>query len=107
MANEPIEDVDAAILEAVEKGLDHFGPSFKNVVFHELKVTYNLDSKLITVKPNTFSEFLDRLFSIGAVTIRKAIVREIGLRFSLPTDQEDISSVIKKARSSSRRNGGP
>jgi hypothetical protein len=103
LANQPIEDVDAVIFEAVEKGLEHFGPTFKPVVFHELKVTYNLDSRLIGRKPNTFSEFLDRLFSIGAVSIRKAIIREIGIRFSLPTNHEDIASVIQKARSSSYR----
>jgi hypothetical protein len=78
-------DVDAAIIDAVEKGLDHFGPTFKTVVFHELRTTCDLERKSIGRRPIVFSEFLDAVFTVGADTIRNAIVQEIGKRFSIST----------------------
>lgn len=93
------EEVDTALLEAVETGLNHFGPTFKNVVFHELKNAYNLDSGSIGRKPLIFSEFLDRLFSVGAVTIKRAIILEIGKKFALTFDAEsDLTRVIQNVR---------
>ncbi len=101
---ERTQDVDSQLLEAVESGLNHFGPTFKNVVFHELKNAYNLDSHSIGRKPLIFSEFLDRVFSVGSVTIKKAIILEIGRKFSLSTDGEsDLTRLIQKVRDGQQR----
>lgn len=100
---EEVEDVDAAIYEAVEKGLNHFGPTFKNVVFHELRKFYNVDPNSISRKPEIFSEFLDRVFSIGAYRIKQVIIQEIGLKFSLPSEREfDLAAFIIKIKRQSR-----
>jgi hypothetical protein len=97
------EDIDTALYDAVRKGLDHFGPTFKNVVFHELMNAHNLDGKSIGQNPAVFSEFLDRVFSVGAGKIRQAIVFEIGERFSVRTERdENMVQLIQRIRKTSK-----
>ena len=104
MWKEETGDIDIAISEAVQKGLDHFGPTFKNVVFHELMNAYHLDSKSISKKPDLFNEFLDRVFSLGAARVKQAIVQEIAIKFDLPTKQdENLIGLIHRVRDGSRQ----
>jgi hypothetical protein len=99
---EETEEVDGAISEAVQKGLDHFGPTFKNVVFHEFMNVYHLDSKSIVKKPILFNEFLDRVFSVGAFRIKQAIVQEIGTKFAIKIKREDdMITLIQRIRDGS------
>lgn len=92
-------DVDAVILVCVQKGLDHFGSTFKFVIYHELKKADNLEGKRIVQKPLTFSNTLDKLFGDGSVAIKKAIMAELSKEFSVSTRQEDLVSMINRVRS--------
>ncbi len=86
------------MLDCVQKGLDHFGSSFKFVIYHELKTFDNLEGKMIIHKPLTFSNTLDRLFGAGSVSIKKAIMQELSTEFSVSTKQEDLVSMINRIR---------
>ena len=91
-------DIDTVVFDCVQKGLDHFGSSFKFVIYHELKRFDNLEGSMIVRKPVTFSNTLDRLFGAGAVSIKKAIMQELSREFSVSTKQEDLVSMINKIR---------
>lgn len=91
-------DVDSILMECVERGLEHFGPSFKYVIYKELKTKDNIEGMMLIRKPLTFSDGLDRMFGGGSVSIRKAIILEIGKEFGLSTEQEGLVSIIKTVR---------
>lgn len=91
-------DFETFLFECIGKGLDHFGSSFKYVVYHELENTDHIEGKEIIRKPLTFSDALDRMFGAGSVSIKKAIVRELATDFGLTMCQEDLVSMINKIR---------
>jgi hypothetical protein len=91
-------DIDTKILECVEMGLDHFGASFKFVVYHELKNTENLEGIALIHKPVSFTEGLERMFGAGSLSIKKAIISELSARFGIAKEQEDLVSMINRIR---------
>lgn len=93
---------DETILDCIERGLDHFGTSFKYVVYHEIKESQKLDATMLGQKPLSFSEGLDKMFGAGSLSIKNAIVDELSRRFGLSKNQQDLVSMINEIRSDAK-----
>ena len=88
------------LFERIEKGLDHFGRSFRIMVFSSLKTEQNIEGKMMVRQALTFANGLRRMFGAGSDAIEKTIVEGIGHRFGLSGRQRDFVSIINSNKNS-------
>ena len=64
-------------LSSIDRGLDVFGSNVRLVVYYELEKTFGISREDIPLKPDLFVETIDKLFSVGALTVSRAICKEL------------------------------
>ncbi len=65
------------LLLLIDKGLDRFGPTVKNVAYFKFEKDNELNPKDIPEFPNLFIETIDRMFGAGAPIVKSYIETEI------------------------------
>jgi len=74
----------ALLFEAVDEGLKAVpGETGKEVVYYHLQSVYGLRKESIPEHPETFIEFLNRLFGAGAELIERVIVKKLCLKLGI------------------------
>lgn len=65
------------MLAPIDSALTSFGESVRIVVYYELKSLFGLLREDIPLKPEKFDETLEKIFGVGAVTIRQVILAKL------------------------------
>lgn len=98
---EEISDVQTAIAECVDSGLNKLGASVVKVVYYQLEKNFGINKKEIPNQPEALSKALHSIFGIGTEIIERLIVQKIQERFELRLEPEtslvDAVQAVKKA----------
>ena len=87
------------ILSSIDKGIDAFGPSVKNVLYYRFSAIYNSQRGDILKKPDLFAESLRTFFGERAFHVEAAIVGSVIDTFHLSdvTYSDSLVRVIHEA----------
>jgi hypothetical protein len=87
------------VLEFVDRGLDHFGPTTKQVVYWNLWIRYNLKKNEIPIRPEKFVELIREIFGDGSHSIEQVIIQEMAMSQELKgVNSSDLTTALKQAR---------
>ena len=91
-------------MSCLERGLDHYGSTTKQVVFWELEKSYKVRENEILMQPEKFVRCLRQIFGPGSKTVEKVIIEEIksSPRYSDVNDS-DLIVVLKQIRAHFQR----
>jgi hypothetical protein len=76
-SSEGVDDINEYVTSCLERGLDHYGPTTKQVVFWELDKNFKVKENKILMQPEKFVKCLRQMFGPGSKTIEKVIIEEI------------------------------
>ena len=65
------------LLTSIDKGIDTFGPSVKNVLYYRFNTIYHSQRKDILKEPQLFTESLRNFFGDRSFHVEEAIVASI------------------------------
>jgi hypothetical protein len=94
--NEP----ESKLLDCIDRGLDVFGTSVKNVIYFRFRTIYNSERSEIPRKPELFSESLRTFFGERGYHVESAIVASLVDEFHLTevTYSDSLVRAIHEAR---------
>jgi len=91
---------ESKLLDCIDRGLDVFGTSVKNVIYFRFKTIYNSERSEIPRKPELFSESLRVFFGERGHHVDMAIVASLVDTFKLTevTYSDSLVRAINEAR---------
>ena len=97
-----VEDSDGQadrLLDSIDRGLDTFGESVKDVIYWKLENKYHVKRKEIESEPDKFVSSLRDMFGIGSRTVEVKIAEQLRVSFGMPElGSDDLASAIKQIR---------
>jgi hypothetical protein len=72
-----VSERDQQLVECVDKALDNYGDSVKQVIYWKLENTFGVKKKAIPENPEKMVATLEDMFGHGAMLIEKSILNEI------------------------------
>ena len=66
-----------AFLSMLDRALDTFSTSVRVVVYYELEKSFGVKRQDIPEKLDLFVDTVDRLFGVGAVIVKRALMKEL------------------------------
>lgn len=66
-----------AFLSILDRALDTFSTSVRAVVYYELEKSFGVKREDVPQKPELFVDTVDRLFGVGAVIVKRALMKEL------------------------------
>lgn len=72
-----ISERDQKLVDCVDKALDNYGESVKQVIYWKLENTFGVKKKAIPEHPEKLVATLEEMFGHGAMLIEKSILNEI------------------------------
>jgi hypothetical protein len=91
------------ILASIDKGIDAFGPSVKNVLYYRFTSIYNSKRQEILRKPELFTESLRTFFGERSFHVEDAIVASLIDTFHL-TDVTYADSLTRAIHEAVKQN---
>ena len=73
MDQEPREE----FLSMLDRALDTFSTSVRVVVYYELEKSFGVKREDVPQKPDLFVDTVERLFGVGAVIVKRALMKEL------------------------------
>ena len=87
------------VLEYVDRGLDHYGATTKQVVYYNLETNFKLAKGDILKHPEKFVQSIREMFGPGSRSIEQVIILEMQTSSELKDlDRSDLVTALKQAR---------
>src|SRR5487761_427176 len=86
-------------LQYLDKALDHYGSSVKQVVYWKFEKTHNLSRNEIYAHPEQFVETIRAIFGTGTSSIEKDMIREMERSSGLTRlDSSNLVNALRQLR---------
>jgi len=92
------EELKKRILRCVDKALDTFGESFRQVVYYYVGQNYGLKQQDIVDRPQDFVEALRNIFGAGADVIERVLAENIKSEFNIDIVEWSFAQAVEEAR---------
>ena len=91
----------AKFLSCVDRALDKYGRTTKDVIFFHFETESGLNRKEIPKKPEIFVATIQKIFGAGAGIVQASIIDEMrSVSLSIDLDKKDVVASLQRARES-------
>jgi hypothetical protein len=91
-------EVSSQLLSSLDRALDEYGASVKQVVYWNFERTYGYERSEIFNHPEEFVKTLNTIFGGGAAIVERKISAQIKATRGFTRDYSDLSELFKAAR---------
>lgn len=92
------------ILECIDKALDVFGASVRQVVYWGLEHEYGMKKTDVPTRPDVLCRHLEEIFGAGSEIVERSILRTLGVRFRIANlEQHNLVRAIQLIREELRK----
>lgn len=94
-----------ALGEAVDEGLLILGESGREATYFRLQKSYALKKEDIPDNPETFVDYLEKIFGLGAKVIEKAIIKSLYRKLGLEYREKKVFDFMEYLNEAKMRLG--